>query len=260
MNISIDNAEHYSWGDSCDGWHMLKSDTLSVIRERMPAGTSEQLHAHRFSQQLFCILSGTATFEVNGAMHTVQANESIHIKPGTLHRISNRQQQDLLFMVISEPKAQSDRIAIIEYTDALKEHIKTLNVEWLSRYFKVEPNDEVQLSDPRGEIIDKGGSIYYAAYNGEIVGTASLLKIDDVTYELGKMAVTASAQGLGIGRILIEHIITVAAQMGIRSLILYSNTSLGPAIHLYYKYGFVEVPLDPGHYERANIKMEKLLG
>ena len=92
--------------------------------------------------------------------------------------------------------------------------------------------------------------------NGEIVGTASLLKKSESEFELGKMAVTASAQGLGIGKRLMEHCLDFAKRQGITKLILYSNTKLTSAIHLYRKYGFVEVELESGLYERANIKME----
>lgn len=259
MKTSIRNAEYYTWGQNCDGWHLLKTDNLSVIQERMPPGTSEALHAHRFAQQVFYILSGTATFDINGEMHTIHANESVHIKPNTLHKIYNTQQTDLSFMVISQPKAHGDRIEIIDYSEEHKEHIKTLNVEWLSKYFKVEPNDEIQLSNPQSEILDKGGSIYYARHNNEIVGTVSLLRIDDTFFELGKMAVTEHAKGLGIGQLLMDHAIAVAGSMGIKKLVLYSNTSLGSAIHIYEKYGFKEVPMEAGHYERANIRMEKEL-
>ena len=73
------------------------------------------------------------------------------------------------------------------------------------------------------------------------------------------MAVTESKQGLGIGNMLIEHCISVAKQKSISRLILYSNTVLSPAIHLYKKYGFEEITLEQGLYERANIKMEKRL-
>ena len=150
-------------------------------------------------------------------------------------------------------------IEIVNYTEQTKEYVKTLNYEWLEKYFVVEPNDVIQLADPQKEIIDKDGHIFYAKHNGEIVGTASLLKLDDGVYELGKMAVTQSAQGLGIGKILIEHCIKIAHQMGLPKLVLYSNTSLKSAIHLYEKYGFTEIELEAGHYGRANIKMEKLL-
>ncbi len=150
-------------------------------------------------------------------------------------------------------------IEIVNYTEATKEYVKTLNYEWLEKYFVVEQNDVMQLADPQKEIIDKGGLIYYAKHNGKIVGTVSLLKVDNNVYELGKMAVTDGTQGLGIGKLMIEHCFKIARQSGIAKLILYSNTQLKPAIHLYEKYGFTEIPLEPGHYGRANIKMEKLM-
>jgi len=110
MITSTQNAEHYTWGNDCDGWHLLKSDSLSVIQERMPPNTGEQLHFHHHAQQVFYILSGTATFEVVGEVFTVEASQSIHIPPETRHRILNKGADDLHFLVISEPKAHGDRV------------------------------------------------------------------------------------------------------------------------------------------------------
>ncbi|MDP9046551.1 MAG: cupin domain-containing protein [Bacteroidota bacterium] len=110
MISSTENAEHYTWGNQCDGWHLLRSDTLSVIQERMPPGTAEKLHYHNSAQQLFYILSGTATFEVEGNIKSVTAGQSIHVPKSTKHRILNEGNNDLHFLVISEPKAHGDRI------------------------------------------------------------------------------------------------------------------------------------------------------
>ena len=150
-------------------------------------------------------------------------------------------------------------IEIIDFSEELSEPIKTLNYEWLEKYFHVETGDIVTLSNPKVQIIDKGGFIYYALLNGEIVGTASLLKKTDSIFELGKMAVSKAAQGLGIGNILITHCMDRAREKNIQTLILYSNTQLESALHIYRKYGFKEIELEPGLYERANIKMEKQL-
>lgn len=158
-----------------------------MIEEKIPPHTSEQLHCHKKAQQVFYILQGTGSFEINGELHTLSSNESIHIPPHALHRIFNDGKEDLSFLLISQPMAQNDRIDIVPYSEELKSHIKTLNEEWLTKYFSVEPNDVVQLSNPTEEIINKGGIIYYAAYNKKIVGTACLLKINGHTYELGKM-------------------------------------------------------------------------
>ncbi len=112
MITSIENAKHFMWGDACDGWHLLRSDSLSVIQERMPPGTSEQLHYHERAQQSFYILSGTATFEIEVESKTVSAGQSMHISKNAIHRIINNEHEDLHFLVISEPKSNGDRINI----------------------------------------------------------------------------------------------------------------------------------------------------
>jgi ribosomal protein S18 acetylase RimI-like enzyme len=151
-------------------------------------------------------------------------------------------------------------ITIVPYSKEYKECIKTLNYEWLEKYFFVEPDDVEHLSDPQFHIIDKGGHIYFAKYNNEIVGTSSLMKTGIGEYELAKMAVTEKYKGLGIGKFLLEHCIQEAKNMRAAKLSLFSNTKLTSAIHLYKKYGFIEVPLPAQiHYERADIMMEKYL-
>jgi mannose-6-phosphate isomerase-like protein (cupin superfamily) len=76
----------------------------------MPPDTGEQLHFHHHAQQVFYILSGKATFEIVGETFTVEASQSIHIPPETRHRILNKGENDLHFLVISEPKAHGDRV------------------------------------------------------------------------------------------------------------------------------------------------------
>jgi len=150
-------------------------------------------------------------------------------------------------------------LTIIPFSTDNKEAIKTLNFEWLNKYFRIEPKDELVLSDPQREIIDKGGYIFYAKYQGEIIGTVSLLRIDNFNYELSKMAVNESFHGLGIGQKLLEHCILIAKEKNISKLILYSNRILLTAIHLYEKFGFQEIDLENGIYERADIKMQKII-
>ena len=107
------------------------------------------------------------------------------------------------------------------------------------------------------EIVDKGGLIFFAQLNGEIVGTVALLKIAENSYELSKMAVNEKYQGKKIGQKLMQHCITTAKAMKLDSLFLFSNTKLIAAISIYEKYGFKEIPFaDENPYERSNIKME----
>ena len=110
--IDIDNAEHYNWGDNCDGWHLLKNDKLSIIQERMPSKTLETLHLHNKSQQFFFIVKGIATFEIENTIYEIREKQGIHVSPQLKHRIINNTSEDLHFIVISEPKSHGDRINV----------------------------------------------------------------------------------------------------------------------------------------------------
>jgi quercetin dioxygenase-like cupin family protein len=107
--IDIRTAEHYRWGEASDGWHLLKRDDLSVIRERMPPGASEVRHRHARSRQFFYVLDGAAVLDVDGVDHALAAGQGIHIPPGVAHRFRNESDADVHFLVVSAPKAHGDR-------------------------------------------------------------------------------------------------------------------------------------------------------
>ncbi len=146
-------------------------------------------------------------------------------------------------------------IDLIDFEPALSADFTRLNMAWLNKYFVVEPIDERMLSEPVRYYIDPGGFIFFARVNKVIAGTIALLKVSDTVYEVSKMAVDPQYQGNGIGAGLLQQCIDKARALPVRQLILYSNTALGPAIHLYKKFGFFEVALDKVEYKRANIKM-----
>ena len=112
MPISKETGRHYIWGGNCDGWHLVETDSLSVIEERIPPGGGEVLHYHERSQQFFYILAGVATFEADGVETAVSPGEGYHVRPGTQHRIRNLGADDLRFLVISQPKSHGDRINV----------------------------------------------------------------------------------------------------------------------------------------------------
>ncbi|WP_063568098.1 cupin domain-containing protein [Paenibacillus sp. O199] len=110
MKISKQNAAHYIWGEQCDGWHLVQDETLSIIHERMPAGTSETRHYHSISRQFFFILSGEACMELNGEEFVLELHEGIEIASGMPHQMQNRGEADVEFLVISQPTTRGDRI------------------------------------------------------------------------------------------------------------------------------------------------------
>lgn len=147
----------------------------------------------------------------------------------------------------------------IKIFDCQPEHyesFKNLNYEWIEKYFVIEAMDRKTLENPEEYILKPGGAILMAEYEGDVVGTCALIKISQGVYELAKMAVTDRAKGKQIGYLLGEAILKRAGELQARKVFLVSNRTLSPALNLYKKLGFVEVPIESTEYQRADIKME----
>ena len=108
--ISIQNAEHYTWSNLCDSWHLVRREDLSVIEERMPPGAKEQRHFHRQARQFFYVLEGELTMEIDGRRLVVGVRQGLEIAPGQPHQAMNRSDADVRFLVISQPPSHGDRM------------------------------------------------------------------------------------------------------------------------------------------------------
>jgi mannose-6-phosphate isomerase-like protein (cupin superfamily) len=106
---STATAAHYSWGNGCDGWHLVRAAGLSVIEERMPPGSSEVRHWHARARQFFYVLSGTLTIDVEGVQHRLAARTGIELPPGTSHQVLNESAEHAELLVISMPPSHGDR-------------------------------------------------------------------------------------------------------------------------------------------------------
>lgn len=103
------NAEHYRWGDACEGWHLLKLDGLGVIQERVPPGAAEKHHRHLKAHQFFFVLAGEAVIELDGKRCTLDAGQGLHVPPGAAHQFRNESRHDVHFLVVSAPQSHGDR-------------------------------------------------------------------------------------------------------------------------------------------------------
>jgi mannose-6-phosphate isomerase-like protein (cupin superfamily) len=103
---------HYVWGNHCDGWNLVDNPDLSVKLERMPPHTAEQLHFHQRVRQFFFILKGTAIFETPEQRIELKAQQGLEIRPQLRHRILNEGEEDLEFILCSQPSTAGDRVTI----------------------------------------------------------------------------------------------------------------------------------------------------
>lgn len=151
--------------------------------------------------------------------------------------------------------------AIQDYKPQYKGAFKSLNIQWIEKYFTVEETDLKALDHPQEYILDPGGAILVALIEDEVVGVCALIKINEGQrdFELAKMAVSPNYHGKGIGYELGQATIMKARELGCKLLYLESNTKLNPAIRLYKKLGFTEISGQPTPYERCDIQMEIIL-
>lgn len=154
-------------------------------------------------------------------------------------------------------QGDSEALSLRAFQPELAEDFRRLNLEWLQRYFRVEPIDAQVMDDPQHHILDRGGSILFAALGDRIVGCGALLQESPGVYEVSKMAVTESAQGRGIGRALLRGLIEVFRARGGSRLFLESHSSLRAALALYVSEGFVLQPARraDSHYARSDVYM-----
>ncbi|GAB4091931.1 GNAT family N-acetyltransferase [Flaviaesturariibacter terrae] len=156
-------------------------------------------------------------------------------------------------MALTDP---AGTVTLVDYSPAYAAAFRALNEAWISTYFRMEEADHKALEHPEEKILDPGGAIVVALLDGEPVGVCALIRHADGSWELAKMAVSPEAQGHGIGFLLGLRILDIARARGARSVFLESNTILKPAMALYPKLGFREVPHLPSPYQRSNIRME----
>jgi GNAT superfamily N-acetyltransferase len=152
------------------------------------------------------------------------------------------------------------QVEIVEFTEKYAADFARLNYEWIEHFFQIEAHDREMLDNPVEYIIKDGGQIFFALSGEKAVGTVALLRVGEDSFELAKMAVTPEYRGLKIGEKLISVCLDYAKRVGKKRVFLLSNTKLTPALTLYKKFGFREIPLDPDNlYERTDIQMEILL-
>lgn len=147
-------------------------------------------------------------------------------------------------------------IEIINYEDKYKLRVKELNYKWLKKYDLWEPIDDEYLNNPKERILDKGGSIFLARVDSEIIGTASIVTYGDTAAEICKLCVSEKWQGQGIGLMLMKKCIEEGRNLGAKKIILYSNQRLESALKLYFKLGFKRIIDTDGKYKTSDIKME----
>ena len=159
----------------------------------------------------------------------------------------------------------SDLPTIIRlYQPPDKEAFVELNLDWINEHFTVEHTDREQLERLEETILEPGGRIVVAEAKGRVVGVGALQPPPHDPndgrkwFEIVKLATERTHRGRGIGRRVLERLITESKSLGADAIWLETNSVLASAVRLYEFTGFEHLPAEefwPTPYERCNVQM-----
>jgi ribosomal-protein-alanine N-acetyltransferase len=93
---------------------------------------------------------------------------------------------------------------------------------------------------------------------GELLGYG-VMSVGAGESHLLNVCVLPDAQGKGLGRLLLDHMVSIARRYGVESVLLEVRPSNKRAIHLYHKLGFNEVGIRKGYYPDVNGREDALI-
>jgi len=127
--------------------------------------------------------------------------------------------------------------------------------------FVMETEDEHEL-DNIEPYIENGGQIFFALDdNNSVMACCMIAPRDDGNWEIMKFAAKGMYTGTGAGSACLKACIDYAREQGVERIIIVSNRKCVQAVHLYRKFGFIEIPVDKEKFpfERADIAFELFL-
>ena len=128
---------------------------------------------------------------------------------------------------------------IVKYKPEYKNDFIRLSKNWITKYFALESDD------------------FEAIENGVVYATCMAQPMTNNEWEICKLATDERYEGHGAGSAVFKACMDYALENGANKLTILSNSILKPALHIYEKYGFYEIPVDnTHHYKRVDIQFE----
>jgi GNAT superfamily N-acetyltransferase len=88
---------------------------------------------------------------------------------------------------------------------------------------------------------------WIAEKDGATIGCAFVVTLSDEAAKLRLLLVEPSARGLGLGRRLVEECVAFARAAGYQKMVLWTQSNLDAARHIYQNAGFHRIAEEPHH-------------
>jgi putative acetyltransferase len=128
---------------------------------------------------------------------------------------------------------------VVAADDPRVDDVRALLERHLAFAREVTPPAGVHALDVEG-LLDPTVTFFSARLDGELLGVGALKQLDESHAELKSMHTIEAARGQGVGRGLVDHLLSVAADRHCQRVSLETGTmdAFAPARSLYTKVGF----------------------
>lgn len=150
---------------------------------------------------------------------------------------------------------------VVAYDEKYKEDFIEMNKHWISEMFVIEDEDLVAFNNIES-VLEAGGQIFFAIDDEEnVLACCMIAPLPNGEWEIEKFCARGMYTGTGAGTACLKACMNYAREKCVEKIVIVTNTKCEQAIHLYRKFGFIEVPVDKKKfpYERANIAFEQTL-
>ncbi len=257
--VSVNNAEHFVWGDHCVGYWLKKGKSFTAIEETMPPGGLEVKHFHNITEQFFYVLNGMLYIEMDNHEHQLQNHQGLTIPSGVVHQVLNKSKESVRFLVISCPDSHGDRVNVEdEKPKSIGDNGLTFSdIPDLNFDDKIDKALYLECEKLTGIKTNFERVSVYLKQNKETVAGA-LCYIHGKILWCDSIYVEEPFQNKGFGHQLISELLEIASARDLREIQL--NTYFPKALAFFKKCGFEEVAVVPNwKYDLTCYLMRKII-
>lgn len=120
---------------------------------------------------------------------------------------------------------------IVKYESKYKKAFKKMSINWIEKFFSTESED-IRTIDTIELLIDEGAMVFFAVKNGIVLSTCMISPLEKSGWEIGKLSTNENYLGNGAGSKVFEVCINYVREHDTKKIVLFSHTSLQPAIHI----------------------------
>ncbi len=145
---------------------------------------------------------------------------------------------------------------IIKFKEKYRQSFIDFNTDWIVSNFGFLEKEDIETFNSIDKIISNGGMIFFAIEDDIVLAACMAHPLKGDVWEICKLCSNKNVSHKGAGSAVFKASMDWAVKYGAKKMMLISNSKLKPAIHIYEKFGFKQIPYENYGYIRGDIAFE----